>query len=88
MGTVTPFSRESAYDKGCAFIQSSLHILNSRHNNVRLGLFGEMSKYTSSKTLPTCPEAGLPSELHSFLGKSLVSISNTATLGAAPCPVP
>lgn len=47
-----------------------------------------MSEYTSSKIQPTCPEAGLPSELLSVLGKSLVSISNTGTLGAAPCPVP
>lgn len=30
MGTITPFW-ESAYDKGCAFIQNSLHVLHSRH---------------------------------------------------------
>lgn len=31
MGTITPFSWDSTYDKGCAFIQNSLHVLHSRH---------------------------------------------------------
>lgn len=87
MGTITPFSWDSTYDKGCAFIQNSLQRLAFQAHNVWLGLFGETSEYNSSKTQRTCPEAGLPSELRSFLGKSLVSTSHMGTLGATPCPV-
>lgn len=38
MGTITPFSWDSTYDKGCAFIQNSLQRLAFQAHNVWLGL--------------------------------------------------